>query len=145
MRLDIDCLRDVLLCIEEHTGLRNYCYFIDKELESIANNMGSVSPIQAYQEKLLEKYDNDTLLYHVHFCVEAEFAKTSLEQSRYKMWIADLTPKGHEFLANIRDTKQWTTVKKGLAAVRNYSLSAISSVAQGVTSAAINAYLSQGG
>ena len=60
----------------------------------------------------------------------------------YKIFVADLSPNGHEFLSKIRDNNQWSKVKTGLSAVRNYSLSAISSVAEGVTSAAISAYLS---
>jgi len=55
--------------------------------------------------------------------------------------VNDLTYQGHEFIAKIRDAQQWTAVKKGAKAVRNYSLSAIASIAEGVTAAAINAYL----
>ena len=58
------------------------------------------------------------------------------------MIILDLTPKGHQFIAQIRDSGQWKKVKNGLDAVRNYSLAAISAVAEGVTSAGISAYFS---
>lgn len=56
--------------------------------------------------------------------------------------ITDITYEGHQFLAKIHDEQQWRAVKKGLSAVRDYSLSAISSVAEGVTSATISAYFS---
>lgn len=52
-----------------------------------------------------------------------------------------MTFSGHEFLEKIRDSKHWSVIKKGLSAVRNYSLDTISSIASGVTSAAIAAYL----
>ena len=35
MRLDIDCIRDILLCVEENTGLRQHCFFVDSGLTSV--------------------------------------------------------------------------------------------------------------
>ena len=29
MRLNMDCVRDILLCVEENTGLRKSCLFVD--------------------------------------------------------------------------------------------------------------------
>ncbi|MBC3938549.1 hypothetical protein D4A47_06415 [Anaerotruncus massiliensis (ex Liu et al. 2021)] len=52
-----------------------------------------------------------------------------------------MTLSGHEFLESIRDDDRWKRIKSGLSAIRNFSLSAISSIAEGVTSAAITAYL----
>ncbi|WP_312281839.1 DUF2513 domain-containing protein [Oscillibacter sp.] len=141
MRLDTDCIRDVLLCIEDNTGLRTMCFFIDSGLTSVAQWTGDVTEPPGYQEELLKKYDNDTLVYHIHYCIESELAIAREGNCGYKIWICDLSPAGHELLAKIRDIDQWHSVKKGLSAVRNFSLSAISSVAEGVTSAAINAYL----
>lgn len=54
-----------------------------------------------------------------------------------------ITYNGHELLEHIRDDCQWATVKKGLSAVRSYSLSAIQAIASGITEAAITAYLKQ--
>lgn len=56
--------------------------------------------------------------------------------------VGDMTFQGHELLAQIQGEKQWSKVKSGLSAVRNFSLSAMSAIAEGVSSAAINAYLS---
>ena len=57
--------------------------------------------------------------------------------------IVSLTYKGHEFLNSIRDEKQWTAVGKGLRAVRNYSLEAVSMISKGVTEAALAKFLSE--
>lgn len=141
MRLNIDCIRDVLLCIEENTGLRKRCFFIDSGLTDTAKWAGSVVPPPDYQMDLLQRYGNDTLIYHVHYCLDTDLASKSPGRDPYQIWIDDLSPSGHEFLAKIRDTTQWGAVKKGLSSVRNYSLSAISAVAEGVTSAAISSYV----
>lgn len=143
MRLDMDCVRDILLCIEENTGLRKMCFFIDSGLTAAAQWTGEPTNPPDYQEALLQKYDNDTLIYHVHYCLDADLADPKDERNEYyKIWICDLTVKGHELLEKIRTDKQWSAVKKGLSAVRDYSLSAVSAVAEGVTSAAISAYFS---
>lgn len=58
--------------------------------------------------------------------------------------VESMTYAGHELLENIRDDGRWKAVTTGLAAVRNYSLSAISSLAEGITAGAISAYLGRG-
>ena len=142
MRLNMDCVRDILLCVEKHTGLRKYCYFIDSGLEGGAAFLDSVEQPRDYQETLSKKYENDELIYHIRFCLDAGLILGVQNCDGYKIGIADLTPAGHELLAKIRDDKQWGTLKRGLIAIRNYSLSAISALAEGVTSAAITSYVS---
>ncbi|SCJ79203.1 Uncharacterised protein [uncultured Flavonifractor sp.] len=143
MRLNFDCVRDVLICIEENTGLRKCCFFVDTGLSYAAQWLGDETAPAEYQQKLSKRYDNDTLIYHVHYCLDSGLAVKSNHGSPYQIVVSDLSPQGHEFLAKIRDETQWGAVKKGLSAVRNYSLSAISSIAEGVTSAAIGSYFSQ--
>lgn len=143
MRLNIECVRDVLLCVEQNTGLRRLCFFIDSGFTSMEEFLTDtiVSPPD-YQQPLLDMYGNDTLIYHVHYCLNSGLIEGPPHSATYKIPVYDLSPKGHELLAKIRDNKQWTKVKHGLTAVRDYSLSAISAVAEGVTSAAISAYFS---
>lgn len=142
MRLDLDCIRDVLLCIEENTGLRKTCFFIDDGLTDAAQFVGSIIDTPPYQKPLLDKYGNDTLIYHVHYCLDSALAIRGPEMNSYQIRVADLSPTGHEFLAKIRDPERWPRLKNGISAVRDYSLSAISAVAEGATSAAISAYFS---
>lgn len=142
MRLDADCIRDVLLCIEENTGLRQICFFVDSGLNKAAEWTGTVADVPVYQKPLLEKYGNDKLIYHVRYCLDAKLAVETSNQNRYKILVADLSPAGHELLAKIRDPERWPTLKKGLSAVKDYSLSAINAVAEGVTSAGISALFS---
>lgn len=63
--------------------------------------------------------------------------------SVYECLVNYMTYDGHEFLNEIRDGKRWNKVKSITTAIRNYSLSAVSSIAEGVTNAAISAFLSK--
>lgn len=141
MRLDADCVRDILLCIEENTGLRKTCFFIDTGLTDIAQWLDAVTPVPPYQEPLLNKYGNDTLIYHVHYCLDSKLAIGTSSKDEYKIQVSDLSPSGHDLLAKIRDTERWHGIKKALPAIRNYSLDAVNAVSEGMTSAAISALL----
>lgn len=57
--------------------------------------------------------------------------------------VMQITYVGHEFLNQIRDSSRWSTIKKATSAVRDYSLDAIRSIAEGVTAAAISAYFKE--
>lgn len=141
MRIDPECLRDVLICVEENTGWHKHCVFIDyNRSKAMSDTLGSHDKIAQYQTDLMEKHDCNTILYHLRYCIQDGLMEEINGSSSYRMLISDLTPKGHQFIAKIRDERQWKSVKKGLAAVRNYSLSAISAVADGVTSGAISAF-----
>lgn len=141
MRLDMDCIRDVLLCVEENTGLRNFCYFVDLGLSESAEFIGTEMNIQDYQFDLLKIYENDTIIYHVNFCVEANLISLIDGSDMYHIMVEDLTPSGHDFLANIREKKNWGLVKSIAQKVGGYSLSAIIKIASGVSSNLIDEYL----
>ena len=49
-------------------------------------------------------------------------------------YVADLTPKGHEFIANIRSEENWNTVKGKLTRIRSFAMSAVVQVAAAVIS-----------
>lgn len=53
----------------------------------------------------------------------------------------DLTPDGHEFLANIREDNNWNKIKTISSSIGFASLKVISSIAEGVATAAINQQL----
>ena len=101
--------------------------------------------------KLQEAYANDVLFYHLRYCIEAGLIKTDSETERAiasgiycsRISAYDLTVAGHDLIAKIRDNGRWSGIKKALPAIRNYSLDAINALSQGMTSAAITAYLSK--
>lgn len=136
MNLDANCVRDVLLKIEE---LQKY----------FVNDDGDVEKNVIWLDQLcavLPQHGKEDIFYTLSNLDQAGYINCTTQ------WVCGcvsecivnhITYAGHEFLESIRDSKQWTAVKKGLNAIKNYSLSAISAVANGVTSAAINAYISK--
>ena len=40
MRINMDCIRDILLCVEENTGLQQRCFFISYDLAKVQELIG---------------------------------------------------------------------------------------------------------
>lgn len=93
MRLDHDCIRDILLYIEENTSYENSICFDD------ICSFFSV------------KYSEDVILYHVDKITEANFVST-FYASDAPQEISSLTWTGHEYLDNIRDKSVWEKLKQ---------------------------------
>ena len=53
----------------------------------------------------------------------------------------DLTPSGHEFLANVREENNWKKIKSVSSSIGFASLKVVSAIAEGVATAAINKQL----
>ena len=142
MRLDLDCVRDILFCEEENTNLRKRCFFVDSGLVEAAHFCGNDVDIPPYQSSLLNKYENDILIYHVHYCLSADLIVGMEDSDEYQIWIADLSPKGHEFLSNIRANSNWEETKKIGSKVGAFGLNMAAKIAEGVATASIKQMLS---
>lgn len=128
MKLDLDCIRDILI-IAEGCGYN----------ESLPLNT---------LKKRLPQYRDDAICYNCLKLYEAGYIdamciRINGEVLPYIKEIMDITYPGHQLLAKIRDEEQWRGIKKGLSVIRDYSLSAITAFADGMTSAAISAYFSK--
>ena len=136
IKLNLDCLRDTLIVIEE-----NHHIFVDDD--------GYIEKGTLWIDDLCSKlssYVKEDIFYAIFNLEQAGYINASIN------WIGScvqdcainyMTYSGHEFLDKIRDDNRWHRVKTGLSVIRDFSLSAISSVAEGMTSAAINAYISK--
>ena len=67
MRLNMECVRDVLLCVEENTGIRKNCCFQDIKPEEYKTQRAlgrEAEPLDVpdYQVRLLDCYDIDELM-----------------------------------------------------------------------------------
>lgn len=144
MRLDPDCIREILLYVENYSG-----YNVDTEIKyplkisyfSFSDTPEEPDNTPEELDLIFRRYDEDTLFYHIDYCYKSGLIEEPQYLANYHARIPDLTPYGHELLGQIRDDKNWGKVKAGLTAVRNYSLQAISSIATGVTNGAITAYI----
>ena len=134
MKLDLECVRSVMLCLESN-------------LRIVDNNGTLEKPGMSLEAlcELLPNYRKEDIFYSLYNLDQAGYINISvkwLNLAVYYCFINHITYSGHEFLERIRDTKRWSKIKGISASVRDYSLSAISSIAEGVTSAAISHYFS---
>lgn len=145
MKLNLDCVRQILLCVEENTGLRKSCFFVDSGLEKGEVIVGNDPvPPPDYQSKLLEEFSNDELIYHINYCVESKLLSANSQLGLYQIFIADLTPKGHDFLENIRDSQVWSGIKNIATKVGSKSLESVIQIASNVITQLIKAQFGLG-
>ena len=120
MKLNPDCIRDILIYVEENTSYKRACCI---EPSSCSKSFPDYSP--------------EELLYHVDQCdMSGYFSKTSHDLSN-NVTIAGLSPLGHQFIDNVRSETVWNDVKQVSATVGSKSLSALSQIASGVITSLI--------
>src|SRR5690554_6281345 len=95
MRLNPDCIRDVLLAVEDVTDFRTLMRFPGED-----------------GAKHLAKYSTDEVLYHIKQCELSGLLSGVSWMMGGSCLIRDLSPKGHEFLANIRSETNWKKTKE---------------------------------
>ncbi len=123
MKIDNECVRDILFTIEEETNFDKGCFMIGA----------------AKKYERLKKYDEQgKILYHVRYL--AMKGMIYLPNQSIKNTY-DLTPEGHEFLANIREDNNWKKIKNVSSNIGFASLKVVSAIAEGVATAAINQQL----
>ncbi|AOM11228.1 DUF2513 domain-containing protein [Bacillus thuringiensis] len=119
MKLNQDCIRSILLELEEKLNLGQHIHLHQlKEFETFKNH-GENESIYAIL-KLIEagylngahQFDGDEIYY---------------------LGIASITFSGHEFLDTIRDSKVWSTTKKLTKKLSSVPLNVLSAVAVKVT------------
>lgn len=121
MKLNTDCIRDILIAIES----------IDYDDEWVIDDL----------MKRLPNYSESELQYHCLQLIEAgfldastvQFARSPLQVCRIK----DLTYYGHQFLADIRSDTNWNKTKEIAKYVGSESLHTIKDIAVGIITSAI--------
>ena len=123
MKIDNECVRDILFVIEENSNIEHGCYM-----------MG------AYRKyPKLEKYGGEGFIpYHVRYL---EMKGMIFKPNKEFVDSYDLTPAGHEFLANVREESNWKKIKGVSSSIGFASLKVVSAIAEGVATAAINKQL----
>lgn len=126
MKLDSDCVRDVLLSVEK-AAIDEY-----------------ISPRTLHSA--MPQYTEDEISYTCLILSDGGFLEIMAFDAPGReipavKSIVRMTYQGHELLAKIRDKDRWGGIKKALPAIRNYSIDAINAVSEGMTSAAIAALI----
>lgn len=96
MKLNPDCIRDILLEVEAIADNEQTFYYAD----DIHNDFVRLSA-----------YSIDTVMYHIRQCSLANLIYNPHWTSNTSIYIQDLSPAGHEFLANIRNDTFYNKVK----------------------------------
>ena len=126
MKLNPDCIRDILLTVEELTDFNHY-------LEYRINS--DVFP-------KLSKYTHEEIIYHIRQCDKSFLIlKVNYYDAGDCITIQDLSPKGHEFLANIRSDNIWNNTKAISKKIGSCSLEALTNIASTVVTQLINQVL----
>ncbi len=128
MRLNPECIRDILLTVEE-TG----------------NFSSTIQYDTSDDYPRLSKYSEEEFLYHVNQCKESGYflsCKISPDASHIVM-IRDLSPKAHEFLANVRNDSIWGKVKDVSKKLGLDSIKSIAQIAASIASETIKARISE--
>ena len=116
MKLNPDCVRDILLSTEDNTGYNEYLVY----------------PGELDKCPLLQKYIDDEIKYHIFQCVKSGLLEARRQDLAGNIEIQDLTPKGHEFLANIRSDNVWNKTKNVALKMGSFSVSTLTNIATGV-------------
>lgn len=124
MKLNPDCLRDILIVMEK------------------AGYLEELSPQSVYDA--LPNYLEEEINYSIIKLKEAGFIDAIIKE--YNTGIAilrldDITYRGHQFLADIRSDTVWNNVKEVSKKVGSNSLTAISQIATGVITEIIRSQL----
>ncbi len=93
MRLNPDCIRDILLAVEE------------------TSEFGETRQYNTACHQRLSKYSEAEFLYHVNQCnAIGFFIGCRISPLGDLVMIRDLSPKAHEFLANIRNDNNYKNI-----------------------------------
>ncbi len=123
MKLNQDCIRDLLLYLEENLKLNDYL---------------SISNIS------LKNYSSEELLYTADKLYEAGYLKCSrkvYDNTDLMIFVSSITYSGHQFLDNIRDDKVFAKTKSILSGFKSVSIDIISETASKVITNLINQQL----
>lgn len=122
MKLNPDCLRDLLLLVEDETDLANSVI---------------ISPSDFPQT--LSSYESDEVMYHIK--------QAQLSNLIEVKWFVDgsclikyLTPNGHQFVSNIENDGIWSKVKDTSKKIGINSVSTLVQIASNVVLAAIQSH-----
>ena len=126
MKLNKECIRDMLLYIEEH------CVFEDNPI--VGRRIHEVSWDEITEALELSKYSDDDKHYTIqklfegHY-IEGDVIPPNCYHSFDVAHIRELTLRGHDLIDNMRPEPVWTKTKNILTKVGDLSLDIMSTVA----------------
>ena len=123
MRLNPDCIRDILFYVEENAGYSEMIPFYTN--------------LERFNIKLKNDYPADVILYHLELCEEYGYL-TIYSHTMGAINVKRLSVSGHEFLENIRQDTNWNKTKEIAKSAGSTSIEILSNVASNLITALIS-------
>ncbi|AJA48315.1 hypothetical protein CPAST_c22450 [Clostridium pasteurianum DSM 525 = ATCC 6013] len=114
MRLNNDCIRDILLYVEKNTTYE-YPFIAAEDLISH-----------------LKDYDEDTVNYHITKVHQGGLIDVINYRNKVPLDVSFLSWKGHEYIDAIRDDKVWEKLKNSTKDIASVSLAILVRLAEDV-------------
>lgn len=128
MKLNIDCVRDVLLYLEENITMDN-------------NNRIIPVSFKTVKTVLQNKYEENDIIYAISKLLDTRYIIGYIDKTngRYKITgsINDITWEGHEFLNSIRPQTIWEATKENASKLGISSIRGIASLANNIINAIV--------
>ena len=137
MRLNYDCVRDVLLKLEE-------LLLVEYHEESDSFGFNRVSIKQIFKSFSKEKYSSEEILYTVINLGEADYISVSTHYGCGELtacFVTAITYNGNEFINKIRPDTIWGKIKKAFTKIGSVSLPIISEVASSLAVTGISSII----
>lgn len=118
MRLNPDCIRDVILYVEENSSTQRW-FTCDTVRED------------------LSQYDKEVLDYHVFYLADAHYIKELVKYGQDSYRFTDLTPNGHQLAQDIRNNTIWEKTKSKAQEIGSFSIPVLQQIASTILTAMI--------
>lgn len=125
MKLNPDCIRDLLIEIEEVTDMET----------------GILFDFNHENSERLSAYEPNTLAYHLNQCNLSGYLVGFRCFGNDTFDLQFLSPEGHAFLANVRSENVWKHTKSIAGKIGVWSLDALKNIACGVVSELIRSQI----
>ena len=131
MRLNPDCIRAVLLCVESSQNPFGNFLFRFSDPTGFMDGPSIDDPtISINSQPELAEFTEDEVRYHIKQASDAGLLVLRTNYISDSCLIEDLTPLGHSFLANIRNDSNWKKIKTiALDKAKTLSLSVLVEIA----------------
>ena len=140
MKLNYDCIRDTLLCIESIDTI------IEDESGEIFCQEITLNDLVDAMKKKKKKYSKKEIYYTLIMLCKAGYIDISedwADDSLNNCCVNSLTFTGHKFLDTIRDNKEWHFTKGILSKFASVSVPMIENIAIQVITNLVNQYILQ--
>lgn len=128
MKLNFDCVRDILIYIEDSSTFLQPALFRNVRSDNLYNDS---SDSKHESDSLFLSYGYKSLYYHLNYCYKADLIE-EISENIDCVSVNDLSPKGHDFLANIRNDNIWNNTKEVASKVGSKSLEALVQISSNV-------------